>query len=416
MNLVSFLKIFWEQVERRMSLLLEWLVKHIFTTIISAMIMVLSIIGALVAYVETGSEGANVTGFYDALWWGIVTLLTVGYGDRFPVTPVGRFLAVGLMIAGVTAVGILTARVSSIFLEKALNDRRGVVDQRTLSDHFIICGWKEQMYDFLCHVLDANPKISAKDIVLVNNNSDDVIRDLLENKNLDGIKVVKGDFFLEVTLKKAAPQRAKKILILADATPTHQGHVPTVVEADARTVMTAMTLSSIAKGVPVIAEVLDEKMDKYLRLAHVNEIIYSRNYSRLLMAKASQGTGITNIIHDLLNPKGSHRLVTVPIPEDCYEKSYAHLKEKMCEKHPEMVILGILENSGNSQAVKESALRKAQMTPDIEQLVSNLHAIRNLRFNEPVFAPNKDHIVTEGSLAIVVEATQVRGQRYGQAA
>ena len=50
---------------------------------------------------------------------------------------------------------------------------------------------------------------------------------------------------------------------------------------DARTIMTAMSLSTLARGTMVAAEILDAKMDQYLKIAHVTEIIYSREYSRL---------------------------------------------------------------------------------------------------------------------------------------
>ena len=58
---------------------------------------------------ERHHAGANITSFGDALWWASVTICTVGYGDRFPVTTEGRYVAVGLMISGVALVGAVTA-------------------------------------------------------------------------------------------------------------------------------------------------------------------------------------------------------------------------------------------------------------------------------------------------------------------
>jgi len=67
--------------------------------------------------------------------------------------------------------------------------------------------------------------------------------------------------------------------------------------------MTAMTLSTIARGTPVAAEVLDVKMDQYLKIASVSEIIYSREYSRLLLGNAAGRHRRFNIIFDLWTPK-----------------------------------------------------------------------------------------------------------------
>lgn len=68
--------------------------------------------------VERNAEGASITTFGDALFWGFTTITTVGYGDYVPVTLVGRVLAVGLMLGGIGVIGVTSATIVS-----ALNDR-----------------------------------------------------------------------------------------------------------------------------------------------------------------------------------------------------------------------------------------------------------------------------------------------------
>ena len=58
----------------------------------------------------------RVGSFADGLWWGVVTLTTVGYGDISPSTLVGRMVAVTLMVVGIGLVGAVTASVASYFL------------------------------------------------------------------------------------------------------------------------------------------------------------------------------------------------------------------------------------------------------------------------------------------------------------
>jgi len=71
---------------------------------------------AAMLHFESTAEGANIKTAEDAVWWSLVTITTVGYGDRFPVTPEGRLLAVVLMFAGVGLFGTFSAFLASWFI------------------------------------------------------------------------------------------------------------------------------------------------------------------------------------------------------------------------------------------------------------------------------------------------------------
>ena len=349
------------------------------------------------------SREANIHSLGEALWWGIVTFLTVGYGDKYPVTMPGRLVAVFLMFSGVFAIAILTSKISSYFLEKVLREGKGMVDTSSLSDHFVVCGWKEEMQEVLCHILDFNPGMTSKDLVLVANIPQQEVDTLREHPLLKKLHIVNGNYFEAAQLKRAAPERAKKVLILADRTPTANGQIPSMTEVDARTIMTAMSLSTLARGTMIAAEILDAKMDQYLKIAHVTEIIYSREYSRLLLGNASGGTGVSNIIFDLLDPKTPTRITTRPIPEAMVLKTYGQFKNTFEAGETRVVVIGILKNTGNTHSIKEFALRQAQKTPDVGRLVQNLRSVKELRCNHPIFNPAGDYVISEGSMAIVVE-------------
>lgn len=63
--------------------------------------------------VEQDAPDATITSFGDALWWSATTVTTVGYGDFYPVTTQGRFIAVALMVVGIAVVGAVTASVAT---------------------------------------------------------------------------------------------------------------------------------------------------------------------------------------------------------------------------------------------------------------------------------------------------------------
>ena len=85
--------------------------------------------GLLVLYFEAGAKGANIETGGEALWWGVVTITTVGYGDYYPVTPGGEVVATIMIFAGVALISIFTAWVASTFLAPA--GSQAAADSRT---------------------------------------------------------------------------------------------------------------------------------------------------------------------------------------------------------------------------------------------------------------------------------------------
>jgi len=83
------------------------------TVVVFAGIMVVT--GALVAYGAEHPQNPEFATFGDAMWWGIVTLTTVGYGDVVPTTSVGRLAGIAIMFTGVATIGILAGSLASLF-------------------------------------------------------------------------------------------------------------------------------------------------------------------------------------------------------------------------------------------------------------------------------------------------------------
>jgi len=112
-----------------------------FLLTIFLVIVVVELAGASIYYAEAQSPDSNIGSAGDAIWWGQVTITTVGYGDRFPVTPQGRAIGVFLLFAGIGLFSVLTGFIANVFLgprakapeEVAPDDPRGsIVEVRRL--------------------------------------------------------------------------------------------------------------------------------------------------------------------------------------------------------------------------------------------------------------------------------------------
>lgn len=73
--------------------------------------------GIAIVYTEADAPNANITSAADAIWWGYVTITTVGYGDHYAVTNSGRLVSMLVMTAGVALFGVITGFLANAFLE-----------------------------------------------------------------------------------------------------------------------------------------------------------------------------------------------------------------------------------------------------------------------------------------------------------
>jgi voltage-gated potassium channel len=100
-------------IGRQFAITIKVFIASIFVAYISAVQITIS---------ERDLVGSNIKNFGDGLWWAITTVTTVGYGDRYPTTTEGRFLAVLLMFVGISLVGVITASVAAWFVKMSSSE------------------------------------------------------------------------------------------------------------------------------------------------------------------------------------------------------------------------------------------------------------------------------------------------------
>jgi voltage-gated potassium channel len=96
---------------------------------IAVLWVVVVVISALGMYLAENGSNPNVTSLWDALWWAVVTITTVGYGDVSPATSEGRIAAGVLMVLGIAFFGFLTASITAALTSSADSENPGVVER-----------------------------------------------------------------------------------------------------------------------------------------------------------------------------------------------------------------------------------------------------------------------------------------------
>jgi voltage-gated potassium channel len=93
--------------------------------------------GLAVTEAERGAEGANITNFGQGLWWSFITMATVGYGDKYPVTAEGQFVAVGIVLTGIALLGTISAVLAAWLIDssnesKEANEQENELTRKSL--------------------------------------------------------------------------------------------------------------------------------------------------------------------------------------------------------------------------------------------------------------------------------------------
>jgi len=327
---------------------------------------------------------------------GDVTLTITGYGDISPVSVMGRIVGILTMAFGVIVVAAVTGQIASFFVDQQLKRGKGLLKLKKLKNHFIICGWKTDFERIIDGILEANPDIDPTDIVLINNASTEYMEMFMSNPKYRMLNYIHGDYIDESVLLRANIKSAAKILILADQSGNYSE-----MEIDSRTVMTMLNVEKLNRNIYSAAELLDEKFQKYLEVAHCDEVLLTKEYERKLIMNAASGSGVSHVIMDLLSLENKKGILIFDIPESFIGDSFKNLFNYFLNERG-FILIGLLENSGNFFLRKKEALNEAQKNPDISKIVENLKKVKELKPNESVLIPEFDYIIKKNSKAITV--------------
>jgi voltage-gated potassium channel len=296
--------------------------------------------GAIGLYTLDGYyTGKGTSGLLDTLWWALVTITTVGYGDVVPHSTLGRAVGLILMVSGVVLVSLFTATIASIFVERKIKEGEGLESLKE-KDQIVICGWNKEGEKAIEGIL-IHDKNSIYPIVLVNELEKDEVESIQYKYRERGIHFVRGSFVKEDVLARANILRAKMAIILAD---TSHGH--SLEKADERTIFGAMAIKSMAPKVRICAELINPENKEYLLRASVDEIVIRGESHGSLLASASMAPGFLSMIKALINNEDDNKLWGVEIPSKYVERPCGELGQYFKERWQGLLIALLRERKG----------------------------------------------------------------------
>ncbi|MEK7818363.1 MAG: ion channel [Bacteroidota bacterium] len=287
---------------------------------ITLAISLLWYVAAVLIYFSEKIENDQMfTSIGDALWWSIVTIATVGYGDKYPITPMGRVMAGGVIISGVVLFSMLTATISSIFVERKMKQRQGLSPTK-LKNHIIICGWNSHVEEILrIFTLYSHKNNNNFKIVLVNESQPEKMEALLETYSSLEIDFIRGNHTIETILNHANIKYASSVLVVPDVI-AGKGNL-----SDERTLHSVLTIKSINPKVKIFVHLFDNENYSHLKRANADDIIVSDQHIGMMLANNIIFPGATQVTLNLLDYEKGNDIHRVEIPNEFIGKSFENL-------------------------------------------------------------------------------------------
>ncbi len=301
--------------------------------IILAVLIVIFIGGGLVYLIESRTNG-EFSRLLDSLWWGAVTITTVGYGDMAPVSNSGRLVAVMMMFGGIVLTSIFSGTIASIFVNRKIQEGRGL-QEVNLKNHTIICGWNRNAIGII-ESFSSLSKDRKTTLCLINEMDAEEFQMLkVKHSELD-IKFVKGDFSSEKIQGRASAANAKAAIFIPDTSGNN-----TLDNADERTILGVLAIKSLNSEIITCAEVLKRENEGHLQRANVDSIIVNGEFSGFLLSNASVSQGIPRFVKEMLTVESEKSIHQVSIPGSFVGKTFMELSEYFL-KNNRGIAIGIM--------------------------------------------------------------------------
>ncbi len=288
-----------------------------------------------VFYFEYSRIDSNIDSLWAGIWWAVVTMTTVGYGDKFPITLGGRVVAIILICSGVGLMSLLTATIASLFVERKIKEGKGL-ETITEKDHIVICGWNQHTEEVL-EGLTTYGAVKGRTIVLINELSIDAVDSLKLKYAKYKLKFLRGNYVHEDVLLRANITKAKFALIMADTSGMHAKD-----RLDERTMLAALAIKSLAPAVRTIAELVDSENKPHLKRANVDEIIVRGEHLGSLLASAVNSPGIPRLFSSILALGDGNKLWRAEIPRQFVGATFRQLFQYYREKQ-QAILIGLLQ-------------------------------------------------------------------------
>ncbi|MBX3170675.1 MAG: ion transporter [Candidatus Eremiobacteraeota bacterium] len=263
-------------------------------------------------------HGASPKLLENSLWVCLFTLFSGEYSTQFPDSVGGRMTVLLVQFASLGMFAVMTGTMSAVMIEKLREGAilHGMVFE-DMEDHVILCGWSSGLEKTLME-LQSSSDYALREFVVVADRETLPDLDFLPARNR--IHLMRADFTRVESLQRANVMKASVAIIVSDI----DGH-RTRQDADARTVLAALTIEKLNPSVYTIAELSNAMNEPHLRMGNVNEVIVSRDVTGHMLAQAALHSANSQVLHELIRSSQGANLEPHPVPAELAGREFGEI-------------------------------------------------------------------------------------------
>lgn len=287
------------------------------------------------------SPGNPTLSWGDSIWWTMVTMTTVGYGDYFPETFGGRYLiAMPSMTIGIGILGFIISEISVNLIASYSRRARGL-SKIKFDDHVLIINYERlDIVQNLVAELKSDTLTCNKDICLI----DSYLEEIPHALDRLGVRYIKGNPTDIEVLERANINDASHAIVLSNNTSD--------IHTDDINLSIVLIIKHINKNIFSIAEVMDAQKIEHFEIAGCDSIICSSDFTSNLIIQELQDPGIKEILYSLTTNRVGQQVYLVDIKSE--SKTYKDLVMWSLEKT--YTVIGLLRGKDSMMNVSSKEI------------------------------------------------------------
>lgn len=282
---------------------------ELLTLVVFTMIMIM-VSSVLIYVMEANNPESSINTLFDAVYWSVVTIFTVGYGDLVPVTHGGRVVAMMIIVSGIAVISFATSIVVSAFTEKLdeIKEEKMIDSVNALDRMYLVCGFSPLAHEVI-------RKLHKRHIPIVILEKDPKKVQQVRHNGLLVLSYDSGSLHTYSHLKFDFEHQVEAVMLLHDS--------------DVANIYTALTIRELTKNIKLYSILHHPANRKKLFLAGMDHIVNTHELVGMMSKIIARQPVAFEVIHALRSEQTSTIVDEIILDSNIKDRFYTLLEDPL---------------------------------------------------------------------------------------